>query len=53
MNIVDNIVVGDITGLSEEDNIFFEKRSDLSIAPAPYIPSPQKISSSLSKGSFF
>ncbi len=53
VNIVDNIVVGDITGLSEEDNIFFEKRSDLSIAPAPYIPSPQKISSSLSKGSSF
>jgi VanZ family protein len=38
VKILDNIVVGDISAIPEEDNIFFDKRSELSIAPAPFIP---------------
>jgi hypothetical protein len=42
VSIIDNIVVVDISAIPKEDNIFFNKRSELSIAPAPFIPTLQK-----------
>ena len=34
----DNLVVGNVQGINEEDNFFFKTRKALSIAPAPFIP---------------
>jgi hypothetical protein len=51
LNILDNIVIGDITALPKEGNIFFDKRSELSILPAPFIPTLEKING-LSSHSF-
>ena len=41
MRIEGNIVIGNIDGLNEEENMLFEDRAELSLPPAPFIPVPE------------
>ena len=42
MRIEGNIVIGNIDGLNGEDNVLFKNRAELSILPAPFIPSLER-----------